>query len=115
MNKRVLINYYAKLLQKGYDESKIPEDLLEDVKKTYKELPPREFDPVTETPAADALESSKEVKEVNTTEEASTEDKKEDKKVEVKEVEIISEETDKESDNEDIKEDPVVEIKENKE
>lgn len=56
MNKRVLINYYAKLLQKGYDESKIPEDMLEDVKATYKELPPRPFDPEIETPAEDALE-----------------------------------------------------------
>lgn len=45
-----LINYYARLLQKGYDKANIPEELLERVEEKCKQLPPLEPDPETETP-----------------------------------------------------------------
>lgn len=45
-----LINYYARLLQKGYDRNMIPEELLERVEEKFKQLPPLEPDPETETP-----------------------------------------------------------------
>lgn len=45
-----LINYYARLLQKGYDKANIPEELLERVEEKYKELPPLVPDPETTTP-----------------------------------------------------------------
>lgn len=45
-----LINYYARLLQKGYDKVNIPEELIDRVEEAYKQLPPLEPDPETETP-----------------------------------------------------------------
>lgn len=52
MANKALVNYYAKLLQRGYDKNKIPEDVLHAVEEKLKELPPREIDPEIETPAA---------------------------------------------------------------
>lgn len=45
-----LIKYYARLLQKGYDKKDIPEGLLSEVEEEFKKLPPKEPDPLIETP-----------------------------------------------------------------
>lgn len=49
-HKVALVNYYARLLRKGYDKKNIPEDLLSEVEEAYDNLPPLEHDPETETP-----------------------------------------------------------------
>lgn len=50
MSKIALINYYARLLQKGYDKENIPEELLEKVEEVYENLPPIKPDPEISTP-----------------------------------------------------------------
>lgn len=46
----VLIKYYARLLQKGYDRNDIPKELLPEVDEELAKLPPRNEDPETQTP-----------------------------------------------------------------
>lgn len=56
-----LINYYAKLMQRGrYTEKDIPEGLLPIVKQRLSELPPLPPDPETETPAEGEKENREE-------------------------------------------------------
>jgi hypothetical protein len=57
-NRKALINYYAKLLQKGAKkEGEIPVDIRAAVMKKFATLPPLPFDPVTQTPALGQEES----------------------------------------------------------
>ena len=50
-NEKAKINYYAKLVQRGYyKEENVPEELREAVLNKVEELPPLEHDPETEIP-----------------------------------------------------------------
>lgn len=46
-----LIKYYARLLQKGYDDTNIPPELMPEVQEELKKLDPIKVDPETQTPA----------------------------------------------------------------
>lgn len=50
MTNKAIINYYARLLQKGYGKENIPMEDLPAVEARLAELEPREPDPETETP-----------------------------------------------------------------